>query len=218
MNLDTCTLKKRAVYTGLQSYLCKTELMEALLLVERGYAQQSYFPVRYYASELAKHLKREKETKDILMQLVVSMNKSEAELLPDPSRALEHYKQKKYKHTTEIKLPEIEAFKVLVSKLLTLCASPSVLDVTHFVRTNLVRLDIDLELRVQTDRWLANEDFELQPKVVKTQDLRKIINLFYIGFCEYIGPTKADRLLFETVTSAKTNGGAAYADTITKLL
>jgi len=219
MNNTELTLRKRALYTGLQPFLRDTELMEALILWESRYADQPKFGLRYYVADLLKSLERPVEHKQLLVHLVATMNKPEEQLLPDPSPALIAYKTRRRTSAyASYTLAEVEAFSILVDKWLSLVQSPAAMDIGNFVQRNLGGLKINTDLKLQVEQWLQDENQRIKVPRVDLQDLRKIINLFYIGFCEYLGPPRADVLLAEAVTRLKSNGGAAFSEVFNKLL
>lgn len=219
MNSIEMILRKRALYTGLQPFLRDTELMEALILWESRYAGQPKFGLRYFVADLVKSLDRPVEHKHLLVHLVATMNKSAEELLPDPTPALSAYKTRRRTSAyATYTLAEVEAFSILVDKWLSLAQSAAAIDIGNFVQRNLGRLNINTDLKLQVERWLEDEQQRIKVPRVDIQDLRKIINLFYIGFCEYMGPTRADTLLAEAVTRLKSNGGAAFSEVFNKLL
>jgi hypothetical protein len=213
------TLRKRALYTGLQPFLRDTELMEALILWESRYADQPKFGLRYYVADLVKSFDRPLEHKHLLVHLVATMNKPAEQLLPDPSPALSAYKiRRRTSASATYTLAEVEAFTILVDKWLSLVQSAAAMDIGNFVRRNLDRLTINTDLKLQVGHWLEDEQQRIKVPRVDIQDLRKIINLFYIGFCEYLGPTRADVLLAKAVSRLKANGGAAFSEVFNKLL
>jgi len=219
MNSTEMTLRKRALYTGLQPFLRDTELMEALILWESRYTDQPKFGLRYFVADLVKSLERPVEHKHLLVHLVATMNKPADELLPDPTAALSAYKTRRRTSAyATYTLAEVEAFSTLIDKWLSLTQSAAAIDIGHFVQRNLGRLNINTDLKVQVEHWLEDEKQRIKVPRVDIQDLRKIINLFYIGFCEYLGPTRADTLLAEAVTRLKSNGGAAFGELFNKLL
>lgn len=219
MDSAELTLRKRALYTGLQPYLRDSELMEALILWESRYADQPKFGLRYYVADLLKSLDRQLEHKHLLVHLVATMNKPPEQLLPDPSAALSAYKTRRRTSAyATYTLAEVEAFSILVDKWLSLVQSSAAMDIGNFVRRNLGRLNINTDLKLQVEQWLEDENQRIKVPRVDLQDLRKIINLFYIGFCEYLGPTRTDVLLAEAVSRLKSNGGAAFSEVFNKLL
>lgn len=219
MNSSEMSLRRRALYTGLQPFLRDTELMEALILWESRYADQPKFGLRYYVADLANSLGRSNEHKQMLVHLVATMNKPPGELLPDPAAALSAYKTRRRTSAhVSYTLAEVDAFCMLVDKWLSLVQSPAAIDIGNFVMKNLGRIKISTDLRIQTERWLEDANQHIRVPRVEIQELRRIINLFYIGFCEYLGPVRADALLEETITRLKSNGGAAFRDIFNKLL
>src|SRR5690606_17671797 len=113
MNSTEMTLRKRALYTGLQPVLRDTELMEALILRESRYTDQPKFGLRYFVADLVKSLERPVEHKHLLVHLVATMNKPADELLPDPTAALSAYKTRRRTSAyATYTLAEVEAFSI----------------------------------------------------------------------------------------------------------
>lgn len=219
MNASELITRKRAVYTGLQPFLRDSELMEALILWESRYINEPKFSVRYFIGDLSKRINRPGDAKKLFINLVATMNKPAEQLLPDPTTALEAYKRRRsVAATPEYAIPEIEAFKVLIQKWLSLEKSAAAADINRFVMLNLDRLKINPDLKIQTARWLADERKDIIVTNIQLKDLRKIINLFYIAFCEYVGPVKADTLLADAVSRLKSNGGAVFSEIFSRLL
>lgn len=211
--------RKRAIFTALRPHLDDAEVMEALILWETHYCDTPKFALRYFIEDFSKRIERPKEAKKLFLHLLTTMNKPEQELLPDPSAALQAYIQRRGAALTPpYAANEIEAFKVLINKWLQLEQSSAAIDVSRYVAGNLVRLNIDPELKHHVANWLADENMPIKIHSVELKDLRQIINLFYIAFCEYVGPTRADALLAEAVNRLKANGGAAFSAIFAKLL
>ena len=213
------SLHRRALYTGLHPFLAKNEIMDALLLWENQYAKNSRFALRYFVADITEKLNRPSDSKKILRSLVASLTKTDSDLLPDPIEALDIYRQNKMypKSLNDIK-PEIEAFKLLIQKWLTLTESIIARDIEHYVCSNLDRIDIDPIFSSEVQLWVKNPDHKFSHYNSDIKDLRKVINLFYIAICEYLGPTTADHLLHNSVKMLSSNGGAQYRDLFAKLL
>ncbi len=218
-NLETIQ-KKRALYTGLRPFLQDAQIFEALLLWETRYASTPTFSVRYFVADVVRDINPDIEHKKLLVALLSSMLKPAAELLPDPTAAMEAFRKRGPAATAQnyAPMPELEAFQLFVNKWLSLVASPIGNDIITFVSRNLPNLDITIDLSNKMTRWLNNPKQPFLAARVDVADLRKIINLFYISFCEYLGPTRADQLMAQAINALKNNGGAAYSQLYAKLL
>jgi len=213
------TRRKRAIYTGLHPFLDENQLMEALILWETKYAHQETFSVRYYVADLIKDLNCEIQSRHLLVNLVSTLAEPDTKLLPDPSAKLNNYKRTNaVAERANFSLAELEAFQLLMRKWLSLVPPTTRNDVSKFVGRNLHELDIEPALKIQIKEWLEHRDYRIKLSQVYLSELRKIINLFYISFCEYLGPVKTDKLLAETLKTLKLNGGASYATLFHKML
>ncbi len=212
-------LRKRAMYTGLSVHLPHEEALEALLLWERKYAGNATFSIRYFVEEVVTCLRADVPSKSLLTSLVAALGAPESDLLADPQR---HLDARLTRHTADAirpsTMPELEAFKLLVSKWLEMAGNDPAREAAEYVARHIHRLALPLRTETQIKSWLADRNLALSILPVEAEELRSVVNLLYTGFCESMGPIKADALLCGTVDRLKNNGGAAYSVVFAKLL
>lgn len=219
MTTNAHTLKKRAVYTGLQLHLPDRDALDALLLWEQKYAGRATFPIRYFVEEVVADISQAASAKKLLTSLVAALNAPEAELLPDPQVFLDAHRSRASEPATDdYRMPELEAFKLLVSKWLELAGPDMAAEALDHVVRYIHRLRMPIGEEAQLRLWLKNRNSALLVRHVEVKHLRALINLMYVGFCETLGPVKADALLGTAVERLKNNGGAAYSVVFAKLL
>jgi len=219
MKTNQLVRHKRIIYTGLEAHLEPNEVMKALVLWEEKYSNQAKFSLRYFIDDVSKAIDLKVCSKPLYLSLVTNFSKSDSKLLPDPTQALENFKRQHNVNTkAQFACPDTEAFHILISKWLGLLTPNDAADIVEYVEAKILKLRIQGELKIQMLSWLKNREDSIKVANPKTKDLRKIINLFYVGFCENIGPTRADELLAEAVTRLKNNGGGVYSDIFSKLL
>jgi len=220
MNKQASVTKIRAIYTGLYPFLKRSELLKVLAHWQDNYSRAPTFSIRYFLSDIESVVGREVEIKKMLINVAATLNKPEKELLPDPSEALSKYKKNiaisSPKHN--YKIPEVEAFELLVKKWLGFVSDRDREYIASFVSLNLPDEDISITLKTAVKRWLRYPNEKIGIAYVETEDLRLLINLFYQGFCEELGPVASDELLAKAVITLKNNGGAAYSELFSKLL
>ena len=219
MTQEEFTRRKRALYTGMMPYLDSKQIMEALILWEQKYANTQVFSARFFVADLARVISKDIDTKALLANIQDSWNMPDDELSPDPTEHLNEYRSKQRKKSGKSNLPpEMTAFKLLVTKLLQSCPPETADELKKYVIRKASSLDIDLNLKWQIVKWLGSEGSNVRVPFVKVADLRKVINLFYIGMCERLGPVKSDELLFSAVNTLKVNGGREYFEFFKKIL
>ncbi|WP_090382546.1 hypothetical protein [Pseudomonas anguilliseptica] len=68
----------------------------------------------------------------------------------------------------------------------------------RFAAGNLAGLSVANEQRLLVRAWLE-QDAALEPAGLGLEHLRQLLNLLYIGLCEYLGPVIADQRLSQAV-------------------
>ena len=196
--------------------------MKVLVHWEDKYADTPTFSVRYFISDIERIIGKKIETKKVLVDLVSSLNKPESELLPDPEAALRRFKlSQDGAHSIsqhQYRIPEAEAFELLIGKWLSLVSTNQYEKIKIFVSKSIRGADIQQDFEMLLNRWLNSDEDLTCPSYVEAEDLRLLTNFFYQGFCDVLGPVKADELLNESVARLQTNGGAMYRDVFVKLL
>ena len=219
MTQEEYTRRRRALYTGMMPYLDSRQLMEALMLWEQKYANSQVFSAKFFVADLARVISKDIDTKALLANILDSWKMPDEELSPDPSDHISNYRTKLRKIAPKNNLPpEMVAFKLLVTKLLENCPPDTADDLKKYVIRKASSLDIDLNLKWQIVKWLGSESSNIRVPFVKVAELRKVVNLFYIGMCERLGPVVSDELLSKTVNTLKVNGGRDYFEFFKKIL
>lgn len=211
--------KKRAVYTGLESFLTNAQLMQAMVLWENKYANEPKFAMRKFVADLCKRNGQTLAQAEVLGKLVRTMALPEEKLLPDPSPEIESYKKHyRVQAKVERRSPEVEVFQLLLSGLLD-GLRPSIREsVIRYAIDGLHAMDISTGLRRELVFWLKGESTIIYMPVVDVHQLRGTINMFYVAICEYIGPIKADQLLAQEVRRLSDNKEERVQSLINKLI
>lgn len=211
--------RRRALYTGLKSHLPPADVLAALNLYEIRYASEPQFAVRYFVADIAKNINNKVPPRALLNDLLASLAKPTEQLLPDPDTALAAYRANPAAMPLQrFIIPELHAFQLLITKWLARIDPMVANDVVVYVARHLYELKIETTLKSKIANWLAKMDSDLTMVEVKTQDLRAVVNLFYVAFCTFVGPMHADATLAEAVTTLRNNGGAVYSQLFGKLL
>lgn len=219
MNATEQRRKKRAVYTGLQPLLSDSELVAALRLWEKKYAVQNKNSVRYFIEEVVERIEGRLSVRTLLPGVVKALYQSESDLLPYPDGLLDGSGSGgRRASVSAYEMPEMEAFRLLVTKWLQLADSVVAEDARQYVLHALPTLKLSHKLEAEIAGWLHKPDATMSHLNVTVKNLQAVINLFYMAFCASLGPVKADELLARTVDRLKNNGGAAYQTLFGKLL
>jgi hypothetical protein len=213
------TKKKRAIYTGLYPYLESDNLMRAMVLWEQKYADNPSFAVQHFINDICIGNDLKSLRRDMLLNLVKTMVVAENELMPDPSAEISLYKkQNKIVASVEYTSRELIVFQKLIIGLLEQVSVDIRVNIKDYVLDNLVKSKIDSSIKRQLQLWLSKQVGAMKVAVPDIDDLRKVINFFYVGFCEYTGPVETDRILGKAVAKVTDNDSNEYVAIMRKLL
>ncbi|AYC34153.1 hypothetical protein D3880_18075 [Pseudomonas cavernae] len=199
MSLST---RRRAIYTGLVGHFSEDELWPLLSLLEAKYADKPPFALNEFLAEVASRSGRKLERAKLYRELVGALTSSPAQLLPDPAPRLEAWRQSAGRTAVEVSGPDARArqtFDALSRILLELLEADLVPRLRRFAAGNLSGMQLDAELRLRG--WLE-QGGSLDLTALTLEHLRVLLNLLYIGLCEYLGPVAADQLLSRAVQQA----------------
>jgi len=188
--------RRRAVYTALIQHLADDELWEALALWEDNYAAVENFTAQRFLSDILTSAELRGKRVRILQSLVRALSAPASTLLPDPKEQLLVFRMRRGKtsRVTTSRDPLVVACSSLLSRILRGLDDNNRLRMRLFILDQLEKTRIDMTLRAAVRTWLS-EQTRLQLDNAAVSDLRKLINLAYIGLCEYIGPVSADAAL-----------------------
>ncbi|PTS85530.1 hypothetical protein DBR00_07070 [Pseudomonas sp. HMWF032] len=193
--------RRRAIYTGLAGHFAEDELLAVLALWENKYADKPPFALNEFLGEVAATCERKLERTKLYRELVGALTGPLSALLPDPEPQLLSWRQRmgvaaplrvgtdsQARHTFEA-LSRV-LFNALDAGLLP--------RLQHFVAGNLSNLSGSNVQRLRVRAWLE-QGAELEPAGLGLEQLRQLLNLLYIGLCEYLGPVVADQRLTHAV-------------------
>ena len=211
--------KKRIIFTALSPYFADQKLMQTMLLWEKKYSHLPSSAVQHFVYDIRNTIDPEADIRGIHLNLIKAGSLPESKLLEDPSDLISRFtEENNISAQAEFSLPEITTTLLFIQKWQQQLSPLQNDNVINYMIENINSQNIDQMLSVYFVSWLQDPNSKVKIANVNISDLRKIINLFYIGCCEFIGPVKADQLLAITVKKLKANGGANYATIINQLI
>lgn len=196
--------KKRIVYTALSRFLSGEKLMKAMVLWEKRYAQAASLEVNHFVFDLKNSVDENADTRGAHLTLVKTASLPESQLLSDPTDMINDYlSRKNISKKTAYLLPELEALTLLIKLWKSRLPLGDQNYVVRYTVDNITKQKINPALQLSYLSWLTGREEGVRLPFVDISDLRKIINLFYIGSCEFIGPVKTDAILNDVVTLFK---------------
>lgn len=216
---QTLIKKKRAIYTGLYPYLESDNLVRAMILWEQKYADNPSFAVQHFINDICLGNDLKSLRRDMLLNLVKTLVLPDEELMPDPSMRIAMYRREhKIAESTEYTSRELVVFQKLVIALMEQISVDIRVSIKDYVLDNLAKSKIDSSIKRQLQLWLSKQVSAMKVAAPDIDDLRKVINFFYVGFCEYAGPVETDRILGKAVAKVTDNYTNEFASIMRKLL
>jgi hypothetical protein len=188
--------RRRAVYTALIQHLDGDELWEALALWEDNYAASANFSAQRFLSDVLNTPELRGKRVRVFQGLIRMLASPASDLLPDPREQLLVYRMRRGKTSavTSSRDPAVVACSSLLARILRGLDENNRLRMRLFILDQLEKSGIDVAMRAAVRTWLSDQT-RLALDTATIGDLRRLINLAYIGLCEYVGPVAADAAL-----------------------
>lgn len=206
-------LRRRAIYTGLAGHFSDEELWPLLALWESKYSDKPPFALNEFLAEVVLRTERKLERARLYRELVGALTGSPDNLLPDPEAQLAAWRQGRNEAVRSLASPDAAAqatFLALSQALLEQMDSPQQQALRGFAAGNLGGMQVSAELSLRLRAWLEQGALD-GIESLGIEQLRKLLNLLYIGLCEFFGPVRADRLLSQAVSRVEGQGVAFSA-------
>lgn len=211
--------KKRIVFTALSPFFKGDKLMQAMVIWDKKYSHTPSTAVQHFVYDLKNSVDGDADIRGAHLNLIKSASLPDAELLKDPSGDIDKYIQSNnLSETAEFSLPQFGALQAFI------LAWQRQLDwkknqlISAYIVENIHHQKIDTTLAMSFVSWLSDRKHVIQLPNASLTDLRKIINLFYTGCCEYVGPVRSDEILDRVVQEVKSANGGKYSLMIKQLL
>ncbi|WP_179526977.1 hypothetical protein L0Y47_18385 [Ectopseudomonas composti] len=202
------SLRRRAIYTGLAGHFSDEEVWPLLALWENKYAEQPPFALNEFLAEVVLRTERKLERARLYRELVGALTGPPAQLLPDPEEQLAAWRQGRNEAVRQVATPDSAAqttFLALSQALQEQLDSAQQAALRRFAAGNLSGMGVSSELSTRLRIWLEQGGGDGVASLGLEQ-LRKLLNLLYIGLCEFLGPVRADRILSQAVNRVEEQG------------
>lgn len=202
------SIRRRAIYTGLAGHFPEEELWPLLALWESKYAERPPFALNEFLAEVVLRTERKLERARLYRELVGALTGPTSQLLPDPEEQLQAWRQGQSDSLRQAAKPDAAAqatFLALSQALLEQLDAAQQLALRRFAAGNLGGMEVAHELTVRLRAWLEHGVSD-GVESLGLEQLRKLLNLLYIGLCEFLGPVRADRVLSQAVGRVEEQG------------
>lgn len=204
------SLRRRAIYTGLVGHFSEEEVWPLLALWENKYAEQPPFALNEFLAEVVLRTERKLERARLYRELVGALTGPPSQLLPDPEEQLAAWRQGRNEAVRRVATPDAAAqatFLALGQALLEQLDAAQQAALRGFAAGNLAGMEVGPELTTKLRTWFEQGSAD-GIAALGLEQLRKLLNLLYIGLCEFLGPVRADRVLSQAGARVEELGAA----------
>lgn len=192
--------KRKAVEVALMPFIHGQTLAQALVLWDEKYAHKPTFALQHYLRELCSDIELAHMRSRMLQALVAAFsslqdNRQEQHNAPIATAT----KSAANKNHSS---PELQMFMALVEQLINSAKGDNATRVRLYVLENIEKIPLPPNDRRALQSWL-NQIEPLTGTTPTIHLMQQVINLTYVGLCEYLGPIKADQLLQQSVSAVQ---------------
>ncbi len=192
--------KRKAVEAALMPFLQGQTLAQALVLWDEKYAHKPTFALQHYLRELCSDIELAHMRSRMLQALVTAFSslqdKRQEHSIAPATTATKIAANKNHSS------PELQMFMALVEQLINSAKGDNATRVRLYVLENVEKMALPPNDRRALQGWL-NQIEPLTGTTPTIHLMQQVINLAYVGLCEYLGPIKADQLLQQSVSAVQ---------------
>jgi hypothetical protein len=221
--------RRRAINRALSAYMTEPQLLDALWLWEHGYAQGSAFELADFLHVICNTAELRVKQSEIRRSLIRHMAQPLKDLGPDPWPLMRDYafaakgaasSKTKHPDTLIAGAPIAEVSEANPATGVMLFVLGHVLDgmlnrnpayaarMRKWLATNLQTLKLPQGSK-ELASWLLHQT-ALPVSAMRNEDMRRVVNLLYVGACEFFGPNLADTMLHEAIHAAESLPAARH--------
>ncbi len=201
--------QRRILFAALHAYMKRDALFQVLWSWENDHAGQPAASLRRFVAGLGNTVIPEAQQLEVSRHLISAMQLDDAVLGPDPMQEMLAYRRRMEGAAGSAPAPATApanvVFAAMVGGFVDRLADsgtrlyPSFL---NYVIENLSRLKLPQAQETEIVALLQRRSERLREEH-STGRMQQLLDLLYVGACEYLGPVKTDELLAATVTETE---------------
>lgn len=199
----TMATKRRAVFTVLSQYVSDDALWQIMWRWQNKFADKAQFELNGFLSE-CKDIKGVAENRaQLYRQLIGIMMDRHAVLKPDPLDDMLVYQAEQVQRGNMQDSGVVnwtQSFSTVLKAIFQNLRSDTARHIKQFASEQAVRNPMSAEFVYAFTLWEPTQLLHVEEYDVS--DLRRLLNIIYIGMCEYLGPVEADRILSAGIREA----------------
>ncbi|MDK2777067.1 MAG: hypothetical protein KYX62_05345 [Pseudomonadota bacterium] len=200
MNMTT-EGKRRAVFTVLSEFVDGRELWQAMWRWQNNYSDKSQFELNAFLSDCRDIEGIAVNRPTLYRRLIGILMNNSADMKPDPIQDMLQFREQTAMDSGASAAEDwSETFTLVLQGIFAQLRSDTARMVKQYATEQASRDHLAKSLVYEFTLWEGDQ--LLGVSGVPLQDLRRLLNVIYIGVCESLGPVAADRILSTAVTDA----------------
>lgn len=204
--------KRVAIAAGLRPYLQEDYLRDVMEYWEVHYSQQPAFALQRFLNDICNTALLRSQRSHMLQSVIQSLSRPPEDRISDVA-VVEPVPAAAAQDATvlldsvqslhdEQQAQQVACFEALMDALLARVSVPDAEQLRLYLLEHVDRVGLP-QTHIRAMRgWLTGQH-HLPTLAFEQKHLQKLVNLLYVGLCEYLGPTKADRALAAAVNQVE---------------
>ena len=197
--------KRRAIFTVLSEIITDNDLLDIMWHWQNNYSNKSHFELNHFLSDCKNYPEISDNRSWLYRKLIAIFVAEENNLKDDPWLLMQEYEKENFKtKAAKVNTDDnwTEIFSCVMNRLFENLRSDTQRSIIRYVIQYLTKVDLPERLAYSYHAW-ADERKLINTNSASSAQLKKLLNLTYIGLCEYVGPASADQFLSSAIQHAQ---------------
>ena len=196
--------KRRAIYTILSEVISGDDLLAIMWHWQNKYSDKSQFELNHFLSDCKNYTEIANNRTSLYRKLIALFVTEDQNLKEDPWQLMLTYEKDKSSPnclTSEDQENWSDILGTVINEIFSALRTDSQRSIGRYVIQHLTRLELPQSLAYSLHVWFTDKR-AIDASEANIIQLKKLINLFYIATCEFIGPVEADKILSDAIRAA----------------
>jgi hypothetical protein len=196
--------KRRAIYTILSEVISGDDLLAIMWHWQNKYSDKSQFELNHFLSDCKNYAEIADNRTALYRKLIALFVTENQNLKEDPWPLMLTYEKDK-RPANELSPQDqgdwSDILGTVIDEIFSALRTDTQRSIGRYVIQHLTRLELPQSLAYSLHVWFTDKR-AIDASEANIIQLKKLINLFYIATCEFIGPVEADKILSGAIRAA----------------
>lgn len=196
--------KRRAIYTILSEVISGDDLLAVMWHWQNSYSDKSQFELNHFLSDCKNYSEISNNRTSLYRKLIALFVTENQNLKEDPWPLMLTYEKDKSSPIS----PDFEnqenwsdILDTVIDEFFSALRTDTQRSIGRYVIQHLTHIELPQSLVYSLHVWFTDKR-AINASEANIAQLKKLINLFYIATCEFVGPVEADIILSEAIKAA----------------